>query len=61
MILFRLRGSKVLLVGCTGLSAEIAKNIVLAGIGALTLIDGYTRGFITCLPEEIDDNNTVRV
>ena len=34
-----MRTSSVLLVTLRGLSAEIAKNIVLAGIGSLTLLD----------------------
>lgn len=35
----RLRSSTVLVVGLTGLTAELIKNIVLAGIKSLTLID----------------------
>lgn len=35
----RLRGARVLLVGVGGLGAEVAKNIVLAGIKSLTLMD----------------------
>ncbi|XP_066519816.1 SUMO-activating enzyme subunit 1 [Hoplias malabaricus] len=35
----RLRGSRVLLVGLRGLGAEIAKNLILAGVKALTLLD----------------------
>ncbi|VDI74597.1 ubiquitin-like 1-activating enzyme E1 A [Mytilus galloprovincialis] len=35
----RLRHSRVLLIGLRGLGAEIAKNIVLAGIKSLTLLD----------------------
>lgn len=35
----RLRGAKVLLIGIGGLGAEIAKNIVLSGIKALTILD----------------------
>jgi len=35
----RLRSSAVLVVGLTGLTAELIKNIVLAGIKLLTLID----------------------
>ena len=38
-ICFRLRSSAVLVVGLTGLTAELIKNIVLAGIKSLTLID----------------------
>ena len=37
--LCRLRAASVLLVGVRGLGAEIAKNIVLAGIKSLTLLD----------------------
>jgi len=29
----------VLIAGCTGLAAEVAKNIVLAGVGSVTLVD----------------------
>lgn len=36
----RLKQSKVLLLGMNALAAEIAKNIVLAGISSLTIIDG---------------------
>ena len=36
---FRLRASKVLLVGLNGLGAEICKNIVLCGVKSLTLLD----------------------
>lgn len=35
----RLRAAKVLLVGVRGLGAEVAKNIVLAGVRSLTLLD----------------------
>jgi hypothetical protein len=35
-----MRSSSVLLVGLRGLSAEIGKNLVLAGIGSLLLVDG---------------------
>uniref|UniRef100_UPI00398E904B SUMO-activating enzyme subunit 1 n=1 Tax=Pristiophorus japonicus TaxID=55135 RepID=UPI00398E904B len=35
----RLRGSRVLLVGLKGLGAEVAKNLILAGVKALTLLD----------------------
>ncbi|CAB3977355.1 SUMO-activating enzyme subunit 1 [Paramuricea clavata] len=35
----RLRASRVLLVGLTGLGAEICKNIVLCGVKSLTLLD----------------------
>ena len=37
--LFSLRGSRVLLVGLTGLGAEVAKNLTLSGIKSLTLLD----------------------
>ena len=36
----RLRDARVLIVNCTGLAAEIAKNLVLAGVGTLVLADG---------------------
>ena len=39
IIAHRLRSSAVLVVGLTGLTAELIKNIVLAGIKSLTLID----------------------
>lgn len=35
----RLRGSRVLLAGLGGLGAEVAKNLILAGVKALTLLD----------------------
>lgn len=35
----RLRGSRVLLCGLSGFGAEIAKNIILAGIKSLTMLD----------------------
>lgn len=35
----RLRAARVLLIGVGGLGAEVAKNIVLAGIRSLTLLD----------------------
>lgn len=35
----RLRGSRVLLVGLGGLGAEVAKNLILAGVKGLTLLD----------------------
>ncbi|XP_057695203.1 SUMO-activating enzyme subunit 1 isoform X2 [Corythoichthys intestinalis] len=35
----RLRGSKVLLAGLGGLGAEVAKNLILAGVKGLTLLD----------------------
>jgi molybdopterin/thiamine biosynthesis adenylyltransferase len=34
-----MRDSSVLLIGMRGLSCEVAKNIVLAGIGSLVLLD----------------------
>lgn len=37
--MYRLRSSQVLIVGLTGLTAELIKNTVLAGIKSLTLID----------------------
>ncbi|KAM3874851.1 SUMO-activating enzyme subunit 1 [Diretmus argenteus] len=35
----RLRGSRMLLVGLGGLGAEVAKNLILAGVKGLTLLD----------------------
>lgn len=35
----RLRGSRVLLAGLGGLGAEVAKNLILAGVKELTLLD----------------------
>ncbi|KAM4821713.1 ubiquitin-like modifier-activating enzyme 7 isoform 2-T2 [Thomomys bottae] len=37
----RIRGAKVLLSGLQGLGAEVAKNLVLMGVGSLTLHDPY--------------------
>lgn len=36
---FRLRNSAVLLAGLTGVGAEVAKNLMLAGIKKLVLMD----------------------
>lgn len=38
----RLRATRVLLVGLNGLGAEVAKNLVLAGIKSITLLDHRT-------------------
>ena len=35
----RLRAARVLLVGLSGLGAEVAKNIILSGIKSITLLD----------------------
>ena len=35
----RLRASRVLIVGVAGLGAEVSKNIVLAGVQEITLLD----------------------
>ncbi|KAK9835508.1 hypothetical protein WJX74_002008 [Apatococcus lobatus] len=35
----RLNAAKVLIIGCSGLAAETAKNIVLAGLGSLSIMD----------------------
>ncbi|KAL5033448.1 hypothetical protein BDV3_000431 [Batrachochytrium dendrobatidis] len=35
----RMRNARILVVGCTGLSNEVLKNIVLAGVGAVTIAD----------------------
>jgi ubiquitin-like 1-activating enzyme E1 A len=35
----RLTSAKVLLLGCTPIAAEVAKNFILAGVGSLTLVD----------------------
>ena len=40
----RLRNSRLLLVGMRGLSAEVAKDVVLAGISALTVMDPHPLG-----------------
>ncbi|KAJ7303865.1 hypothetical protein JRQ81_011373 [Phrynocephalus forsythii] len=37
----RLRASRVLLVGMKGLGAEVAKNLILAGVKALTMLDHH--------------------
>lgn len=36
---YRLRASRVLIVGMKGLGAEIAKNLILAGVKGLTMLD----------------------
>jgi len=39
VICYRLRAARVLLIGVGGLGAEVAKNVVLAGVQSLTLLD----------------------
>lgn len=39
LLSIRLRGSRVLLAGLGGLGAEVAKNLILAGVKELTLLD----------------------
>ena len=34
-----MRNSKILIIGVNGLSNEICKNLILAGIGSLTIAD----------------------
>lgn len=36
----KIRSANILLIGMKGLGAEIAKNLVLAGVGTLTILDG---------------------
>lgn len=38
---FRIRASKILIVGLSGLGAEIAKNLILAGPKLVTLLDDH--------------------
>lgn len=38
-LVFRLKNSKILIAGLNGLGAEIAKNIVLAGVKSVTFLD----------------------
>jgi ubiquitin-like 1-activating enzyme E1 A len=42
MLYFRLRSANVLLITIKALANEIAKNLVLAGIGSLTVVDHET-------------------
>lgn len=37
--LYRLRNGSVLIVGMSGLGAEVAKNLMLCGLKALTIMD----------------------
>ncbi len=39
VLCLRLRTSRVLIVGMAGLGAEVSKNIVLAGVQEVTLLD----------------------
>ena len=39
LFFFRLRASRVLLVGIKGLGAEICKNLVLSGVKSVTIVD----------------------
>lgn len=36
---FRLKGASVLIVGISGVGAEVAKNLMLSGLKSLTLMD----------------------
>jgi molybdopterin/thiamine biosynthesis adenylyltransferase len=38
-VIHRLRAAKVLLIGLDGFGAEIAKNIILAGVNSVTFLD----------------------
>ena len=44
MCLSRLRGASVLVIGMRGLGAEVCKNIVLAGVRGLTVLDPTSLG-----------------
>ncbi|XP_074521285.1 SUMO-activating enzyme subunit 1-like [Halichoeres trimaculatus] len=44
----RLRGSRVLLAGLGGLGAEVAKNLILAGVKGLTMLDHETVSEESC-------------
>uniref|UniRef100_A0A8C3CTE3 SUMO1 activating enzyme subunit 1 n=1 Tax=Cairina moschata TaxID=8855 RepID=A0A8C3CTE3_CAIMO len=48
----RLRASRVLLVGLKGLGAEVAKNLILAGVKALTLLDHH-QVCLTCCSRDV--------
>lgn len=39
VIFFRLRAANILLVGLNGYGAEVAKNIILAGVKSVTFLD----------------------
>lgn len=39
-LIFRLRKARILLIGLRGFGAEICKNIILAGVKAVTILDG---------------------
>ena len=45
---YRLRSSSVLMIGMRGLGAEVCKNLVLAGVRALTVLDSAPLG-----PEDV--------
>lgn len=61
----RLRGSRVLLAGLGGLGAEVAKNLILAGVKGLTLLDHeqvlftWPSGFFSCFHSEYCDSNSI--
>lgn len=38
-MIFRMRASDILVIGVNGLTGEVMKNIVLAGINSLTILD----------------------
>lgn len=39
LLCYRLRAAKILLIGLDGFGAEIAKNIILAGVNVITFLD----------------------
>uniref|UniRef100_A0A663FK53 THIF-type NAD/FAD binding fold domain-containing protein n=1 Tax=Aquila chrysaetos chrysaetos TaxID=223781 RepID=A0A663FK53_AQUCH len=48
----RLRASRVLLVGMKGLGAEVAKNLILAGVKGLTMLD-HQQVCLTCCSRDV--------
>ena len=61
----RLQSSNVVIIGLSGLGSEVAKNIILAGVGTVTLCDpepptSYDLGGNYCLSEDCVGHNAGR-
>ncbi|KAI8111662.1 hypothetical protein M9435_004161 [Picochlorum sp. BPE23] len=56
----RLRSAKVLVLGCSGAAMEVIKNLALAGVGSIVLVDERTIGQVNqgnfLISSEMDEN-----
>ena len=55
MIDSRLQKSKIMLIGMTGMAAEIAKNLVLAGVYVMSIVDDQLASIVIFIIESPDD------